>query len=296
MKKKHKNIKKDNYYACFVSLGRKENLYVRELIEYYLKLGVEKFILGDNNLLNTEKLSDIIQDYIDNGIVDIIELFNSSIGQSQFFNISYEKYNSKCKWLSFFDFDEYLEVHFKQGKNLVLKDFLSNEIFNKCEAIEFNMVFYTDNNLVHYDNRPLNKRFTEPYFESNANKFVKSIVRGSLNKTVFVDGKSNHVPVEGVLVCDSKGNLIQDYNPYTIDPPIFDFGYIKHFSDKTAEENCNKIIKGAPGNYKLDVNERVLKFFEINKFSEEKLKIFENKFNRTWNYNEISNRPGFRGK
>ena len=70
----HKQEKKishkdDNfeYYACFSGMGKKENKYVRELIEYYLKLGVGKFILGDNNDLNTEKLSDVIQDYIDKG-------------------------------------------------------------------------------------------------------------------------------------------------------------------------------------------------------------------------------------
>ena len=57
------NKKKDNYFACFSGMGKLENRYVRELIEYYLNLGVEKFILGDNNDPNTEKLSDVIQDY-----------------------------------------------------------------------------------------------------------------------------------------------------------------------------------------------------------------------------------------
>jgi hypothetical protein len=64
------NKKKDNYFACFSGMGKLENRYVRELIEYYLNLGVEKFILGDNNDPNTEKLSDVIQDYINDGTVD----------------------------------------------------------------------------------------------------------------------------------------------------------------------------------------------------------------------------------
>ena len=41
-KKKKEN--KTDYYACFSGMGKMENKYIRELIEYYLKLGVEKFI------------------------------------------------------------------------------------------------------------------------------------------------------------------------------------------------------------------------------------------------------------
>ena len=53
-------------------MGKLENLYSRELISYYMNLGVEKFVFGDNNLRGTEKLSDVLQDYISNGIVDIL--------------------------------------------------------------------------------------------------------------------------------------------------------------------------------------------------------------------------------
>ena len=223
LKKKKKEIKNENktdYYACFVAMGKMENKYARELVEYYLKLGVGKFIFGDNNLPNTEKLADVLQDYIDDGTVDIIELFGSSFGQSALNNLTYEKYNKKCKWMLFFDFDEFLEVHFEDKKSLTLKAFLENKIFDKCESILFNNLMYTDNNLVHYDNRPLNVRFTEPNFKLPANTLIKSIVRGNLNKTIFVVGWSNHRPVEGVEVCDSKGGKITKYDPYFLKPPV----------------------------------------------------------------------------
>ena len=41
-------------------MGRKENLYARELIEYYKTIGFDKFINNDNNLPNTEKFSDVL--------------------------------------------------------------------------------------------------------------------------------------------------------------------------------------------------------------------------------------------
>ena len=62
------------YFICFCSIGKKENLYVRELVEYYIKSGVDKFYFGDNNEINSEKLSDVLQDYIDNKTVEIINL------------------------------------------------------------------------------------------------------------------------------------------------------------------------------------------------------------------------------
>jgi len=286
----NKNEKKNetNYYACFSGMGKKENRYIRELIEHYLKLGVEKFVLGDNNLPNTEKFADVIQDYINNGTVDVIELFGSSFGQSALNNVTYEQYNKKCKWMLFLDFDEFLEVHFENNKSLLLKDFLENKIFDKCEAILFNVLVHTDNNLVHYDNRPLSVRFTEPNYNLRANNLVKAIVRGNLNKTIYVDGKPNNSPVEGVEICDSKGRKIKRYDSYFLDPPVFDYGYLKHYTTKTAEEYIPKILKGTPGNNPNNVEERIKLFFKFNKYSDEKMKIFENYFNRSFHYIPIN--------
>ena len=99
-------------------MGRRENRYVRELIEYYMHLGVGKFVFGDNSTPKEEKLKDVLQDYIKEGIVDILDIVGNPIAQGTFFGVMYEKYKTKCEWLTFFDFDEYLEMHFEEGKNL----------------------------------------------------------------------------------------------------------------------------------------------------------------------------------
>ena len=44
-----------------------------------------------------------------------------------------------------------------------------------------------------------------------------------------------------------------------------------------------------------DMVDRIKIFFATNKFSNEKLKIFEKKLNRTFNYDEISHSNHFRG-
>ena len=279
----HKNINESSeYFACFCAKARKENKYVRELISYYSKIGVEKFIFGDNNYIGTEKLTDVIQDYVDSGQVDIYEIFGSNISQNEFCQYIYEKYKNKCKWFLFFDLDEYLEVYFENKKPLMLQDFLTNKNFDKCESLLFNWVIYTDNDLLYYDNRPLLERFTSFSYNNRANVYVKSIVRGGLNKTIFYPKKSNHVPDSNVIICDSIGRIRTRYNPFTIQPPVFDYGILKHFATKTTEEFIEKTKRGYNGNIPLKPEDRIIVFFSHNKFTEEKLKLFEKGFNKSF--------------
>ena len=48
------------------------------------------------------------------------------------------------------------------------------------------------------------------------------------NKTVFVEGESNHVPGPKVKICDSMGRILEYYDPWTQYPPIFDYGQTLH--------------------------------------------------------------------
>ena len=44
------------------SIGKKENLYAKEFVEYYLKLGIKKIIIYDNNDINEEKFEDVLEE------------------------------------------------------------------------------------------------------------------------------------------------------------------------------------------------------------------------------------------
>ena len=278
----NKNEKKFQYFCCYCTMGREENIYVKELIEYYSNLGVEKFIIGDNNLINTEKFSDILKDFINNGTVDIINIIGNSISQSTFYGNVYDKYKSKCEWFTFFDFDEYLIMHFDKEKNLTIKEYISNQIFNKCEAILFNWLIYTDNNLLYYDNRTLLERFTIPDFSNINNMYVKSMIRGNINKVAFEPGKTHHHPNKELIICDSMGEKIDDPSE-TLHPPRFKYAYLMHFNTKTAEEFAKKIKKGNLDNHPNEnIEGKIDLFFSINNFTKEKLEIFEKIFNQTF--------------
>ena len=54
-------------------IGRLENLYAREYVEYYKKLGMDKIFIYDNNHKGEEHFEDVLQDYVDEGFVKIID-------------------------------------------------------------------------------------------------------------------------------------------------------------------------------------------------------------------------------
>jgi len=295
---KRKNKKQEKitfkYFACFGTIVRKENLYIRDLISYYLSIGFEKFIFGDNNFPNVEKISDVTQDYINNGTVDIINAFGSSISQSEFFGIIYEKYKTQCAWISFFDIDEYLRMHSEDNQIISVKQYLSNPIFKNCESISINWLIYSDNNLLYYDNRSVIQRFTSPCYKNRENRLVKSIIRGNLNKRVFYPFSSNHVPHKRLLICNSMGKRLKHYSGYYLKPPLLKNAYLMHYNTKTAEEYIQKIKRGSNQNIVYNISESIKRFFEINDFTEEKIKIFEKAFNRSFeqfhNFTNSSNK------
>ena len=50
-----------NLNIALCTMGKKENLYVKEFIDYYIKLGIDHIFIYDNNDPNTEKIIDKIE-------------------------------------------------------------------------------------------------------------------------------------------------------------------------------------------------------------------------------------------
>ena len=62
-------------------IAKNENLYAKEYVNHYKKLGYDHIYIYDNNQLNGEKFEDVIQDEIDSGFVTIINIRGMSKGQ-----------------------------------------------------------------------------------------------------------------------------------------------------------------------------------------------------------------------
>lgn len=52
--------KAPNLKVAVCTMAKKDNLYIKEFLDYYIKLGVDHIFIYDNNEKKTEKFTDII--------------------------------------------------------------------------------------------------------------------------------------------------------------------------------------------------------------------------------------------
>ena len=112
--KNYNNIKRKG--ICLCTIGKKENLYARDFVEYYKLLGFDKIIIFDNNNIEDEKFEDVLEDYIKVNFVKIIDIRGIEAAQLATDNYCYQNYNKLFDWIAFFDFDEYLFI--KDSKSI----------------------------------------------------------------------------------------------------------------------------------------------------------------------------------
>ena len=211
---------------CICVIGKRENKYAKEFIQYYLNLGYDHIFVYDNNDINEECFFDILKEEVNKGLVSIIDyrgyLGKKNLPQFDAFIDCYHKNFKKYDWLSFFDFDEYLEFQ----NNIKIRQFLNNKVFNKCE-----------------ENKSLQIRFSKPLLNHIRNILTKSIVRGNLTDNYWKTMTNPHTSIGNYTACSSSGKLINNSSPYN-NPIETKNVYLKHYSTKIVEEFCNKIKRG----------------------------------------------------
>jgi len=198
----------------------------------------------------------------------------------------YKKNNKTYKWLSFFDFDEYLRF---KTPNETIQNFLYKKRFNKCISIKINWLMYSDNNLLYYQNKSLKQRFLTPIYDDPRNNVIKSTVRGNLKINYWENMRNPHTTSNNDYIsCSSSGKIVSSTDFFVI-PPDFELAFLNHYATKTIEEYCLKIKRGW-ADIKFQINNQTLKekfnyFFLKNKKTKEKLLYFKNMFNITFNNN-----------
>ena len=146
-----KKFKDKEIKVCLCTPGKSENKYIREFVEHYKHYRIDKIFLYDNNDLDGEFFEQEINDYITNKYVDVINYRGKRRALLLMMNDCYRKNFRNYDWLIFFEMDEYIYL-----KNFTsIKVYLNDTKFIKCQRIQLNWVFHTDNNLLYYENRPL---------------------------------------------------------------------------------------------------------------------------------------------
>lgn len=262
------------FKIALCTLGKKENLYVKEFVLYYKKLGIDKIFIYDDNDINTEKINDV------NPLKHYARVYrnkNKIKNHSDAFTHCYNNNKNKYNWILMIDMDEFLTV-----VNDTLKSYLSSPIFNRCDFIIFHWLIPSDNNLIYYDNRSLFERFKGPYVKS---RFIKTIIRGGIPKLKYHCHSPSFSPINNIT-CNNEGKIIKykrlDMKKY----PLINTkkAYIIHFKFKSTEEYFNKFKRGYSNwhkNRKQHLYNKLYQYlrFKYNNITKEKLNYIENKTN-----------------
>lgn len=268
------NYNKNSSYRLKVAICiivKQENIYIKEFVNYYNKLGIKKIFIYDNNEINGENLKDILYPEISKNIIKIINFRGFYKPQKYAYNDCYKKNKNDYDWFAFFDTDEYLYIENYTNIN----QFLSLSKFKNCSSILFNWKYYGDNNYLYYEPKPIQERFLKPIIYTNQLKnnlyfysAGKSIIRTGLNISW------GHFPhfLNNSFICRPDGTITKQ----PLENPQFSFAYIKHYATKSTEEYLIKLFKGTVNsNMTLDKDNILFwlrnYYFLLNKISRKKL-------------------------
>jgi hypothetical protein len=269
LKEKNFLSKKQKMKICLCSIGKEENLYVKEFVSHYKKIGYNKIFIYDNNDINGERFEFVLQNEVNEGFISLFNYRGYKNYQLRAYYDCYKNNNYKYNWLSFFDMDELLEFY---PPNLKAQEFFGKDRFNKCINIKINWVFYYSNSdVLYYEDKPFQERFKN--FKEN--RHIKSTVRGNLSYNYWSKALNPHTSLNSFTACSCSGKIINFKSPFN-EPPDIKYAYLKHYHKKSFEEYCMKVKRGKPSyfpKYKI-----ILDLYKKNKNNKEKLEIFKKIF------------------
>ena len=214
------------------AIGRMENRYALEWVSHYLKLGVDKIFIYDNNHPEDgETFSQVLWSLVEDGYVEIKYWLGN---QKSAYEDCYNSHKDDYDWIGFFDFDEYVEIDNGNAHNLLGE-------FTFADVVVMSWRTMTDNGRLHYSPEPLKERFTEGTGEDfMLNRHVKSWVRGGIHGISFNDP---HCPNAPRLNVANVHGLRVDQMP--VQPQVIhDVARVDHYNTKSTEEWLTKVSRG----------------------------------------------------
>jgi hypothetical protein len=265
------------------TIAKMEELYIREWIEYHKNIGIDHIVIGDNNTPDYKNpLQPIIQDYIDEGFVEIIDA-QKSHKPNRFFTKIYNTNKSNFDWIGFIDVDEFIEIPAYNNIHL----FFDNEQLNSFNSVVLSGLRHTDNGHVYFEDKPVRERFTNTASEETEG--IKYFLK-SLDKLLIINTIHNPKKIKRIgNCCDVLFNSIDDTYDNTIgvkrdDNKIYtniytqnayyNVIYFSHYHTKSTEEYIKyKILRGrSNGNTTARYNKK--NYYTINEVTEEKEQLF----------------------
>jgi len=244
------------------AIARNENKYIKEWANYHLTLGVDSILICDNNLLDGERVSDVLND----DRIEIIELYlGKDWVQPRAYTYCFKEYREKYDWMIFMDIDEFIVL---DPKYQTIKDFLSDPLFSDVDIIRLHWKLFSGGiELEANGNYSVLSRFKDQY-PNELEKYGKSIIRGDINFTggwVYGHGYFNNPDLKAV---NSIGQPAQNHWSTINKTPVYENAWINHYPTKTIGEFIDqKYFRGGPNNNSKKYKDLGY-FFQYNPYDE----------------------------
>ena len=265
-----------NEKTAVCAIGRLENAYAVEFVEHYKNLGFSKILICDNNHDGEEHFEDVLQDYINQGFVEIIDYRNQVRAQMRAYSECYARYGNKYDWILYVDFDEFLYLN---GRYKTVSDYLK-EFPDDCQAVLVNWLIMDDNDKVYYEDKPLMERFDRPMLPIDKpiqysfpdNMHVKSFIRGGLDHVLF---SGNPHTTDTPLVAYNANFHRCNNRPWQ--PMAYENALLKHFMTKSLQEWVENKLKRGTGDRPYEVFKKTYatRYFLVNNMTQEKMDYLE---------------------
>lgn len=219
------------HYLAVCAIAKDEGVYLKEWIEWHIKMGVEKFYIYDNG--SKDDTLNVLKPYIDSGIVDY-KYFPGQKMQIKAYDLCIDNHRLDTRWLAFIDIDEFIYP----VKDKTVVEFLKR--FENFPAVEINWLVYGSNGHLLKSDRPVMERFTRHSRGSHyLNHHVKSIVNP--RRVYNMIGCHEAARIRG-KAADSHGNPVSV--SFRDREPQQDVIRINHYAVKSREEFMEKQRRG----------------------------------------------------
>jgi hypothetical protein len=213
------------------AIAKNEGPYFKEWIEWYLKQGVEKFYIYDNE--STDSTKEVLAPYIESGVVDYT-FFPGQKQQLAAYDDCFERHRLETRWLAVIDLDEFIVPI----KDKTIPEFLHG--MEKFSVVEINWLVYGSGGAKKQEPGTVMERFHKHSLpEHRLNTHVKSIV--DPRRVCTMTGCHEAARIAG-SAADSHGvPLTKGFRDRV---PQQDVIRINHYAVKSYEEFLAKRARG----------------------------------------------------
>lgn len=219
------------FYLAVCAIAKNEGPYFREWIEWYLKQGVEKFYIYDNE--STDSTKEVLAPYIESGVVDYT-FFPGQKQQLAAYDDCFKRHRLETRWLAVIDLDEFIVP----VKDKTIPEFLHG--MEKFSVVEINWLVYGSGGAKKQEPGTVMERFHKHSLpEHRLNMHVKSIV--DPRRVCTMTGCHEAARIAG-SAADSHGvPLTKGFRDRV---PQQDVIRINHYAVKSYEEFLAKRARG----------------------------------------------------